>query len=445
MTAYLCESAWLGGADAAGDVLVEVADGRIASVHPAYDGPLPDGTTTLRGLVVPGLANAHSHAFHRALRARTEQGKGTFWTWRERMYGVAEALDPDRYLALARATFAEMALAGVTTVGEFHYVHHGPGGVPYDDPNAMGGAVVAAAAAAGVRLTLLDTCYLTGGVGRTLEGTQLRFGDGDAARWAERVDALRADLGDPAGVRVGAAVHSVRGVPPDQVPAVAGWALAHDAPLHVHLSEQVAENEACLAAFGRTPTEVLHDAGALGPTTTVVHATHVAEHDRTLLGAAETTACLCPTTERDLADGIGPAAALRDAGCALALGSDSQSVVDLLEEARGIEAHERLASQQRGHFAAGELLAAAANHACLGWSDVGRIATGQRADLVALDTRSVRTAGGAVGAALAVFAATAADVTDVVVDGRPVVRDRRHLLVDDVPRALADAVAAVTW
>src|SRR5680860_891041 len=275
------------------DVTFEVAGGRFTAVRPESS---PGDAQVLPGVVLPGFANAHSHAFHRALRGRTHDGGGTFWTWRERMYAVAAQLDPDSYLALATATYAEMALAGITTVGEFHYLHHAPGGASYDDPNAMGEALRQAAADAGIRLTLLDTCYVAGGLDATghspLDKTQLRFGDGDAARWAERV----AGLAESDGMRVGAAIHSVRAVPSDQLGVVARAAAGR--PLHVHLSEQPAENEACQGFYDMTPTALLDVEGVLGPRTTVVHATHLTDADIATLGSAGTTVCRCPTTER---------------------------------------------------------------------------------------------------------------------------------------------------
>ena len=272
MTEYHCELAWLGDDRAVADVLVTVDGDRIAAVQ-AGGTPPPDAIR-LRGLTVPGFANAHSHAFHRALRGRAQAGTGSFWTWREQMYEVASHLDPDRYREFARAVFAEMVQAGVSVVGEFHYLHHGPGGVPYDDPNAMGAALIAAAADAGLRLTLLDTCYLQGGIGVELDETQRRFSDGDALAWATRASALE----DGPTVRVGAAIHSVRAVDPAAIEVVAAWAGERDAALHAHVSEQPAENEQSVAAFGRTPTELLADRGALGERFTAVHATHVTDY-----------------------------------------------------------------------------------------------------------------------------------------------------------------------
>jgi formiminoglutamate deiminase len=438
VTRYWARHAWLGPGGTSTDVLLSIADGRFTAVEPSVADPPPDAHR-LPGLTLPGFANAHSHAFHRALRGRTHAGKGTFWTWRERMYALADRLTPDAYHQLARACFAEMVLAGVTCVGEFHYLHHGPGGSRYQDPNEMGHRMLAAAEEAGLRITLLDTLYLTSTVdGVPLEGPQRRFGDGSVDAWAARLAAL--DLGTAA--KVGAAVHSVRAVGRAalaEVPKVAG-----DRPVHVHLSEQRAENEACQRAHGCSPTELLADAGLVTPALTAVHATHLSDEDRTGLGDAGSSVCFCPTTERDLADGIGTARALVDAGARLCLGSDSHAVIDLLEEARAVELDERLRDEHRGHFDVDELLAAAtvAGHRSLGWADAGVIAVGARADLVTVRLDSVRTAGHDDPVAAVVFAAGAADVTDVVVDGVPTVRDGRHLRLD-VPRELAAAVAKV--
>ncbi len=445
VTTYRCGLAWLPGG-LARDVHVDVdAAGRIAAVRTgAAPTPAPNpapaptpAVVTLPGLVLPGLANAHSHAFHRALRGRTHSGRGSFWTWREAMYAVAGRLDPDSYLALATAAYAEMALAGISVVGEFHYLHHDVDGRRYADPNAMGHALAEAARRAGIRLTLLDTCYLSGGLGPggpvPLTGAQVRFGDGDAQRWAERV----ASLGSDDRVRVGAALHSVRAVPREAIPDVV--AAAAGRPLHVHLSEQADENDACLAAYKMSPTRLLADAGALGLASTAVHATHVSRADIGLLGSSGTAVCLCPTTERDLADGIGPAAALAAAGSPLCLGSDQNAVIDLLEEARGMEMHERLTSHERGRFSVAELVAAAsvAGHRALGWQDAGHIAVGARADLVAVRLDTARTAGADPGQV--VLAATAADVDTVVVDGRVLVSGGVHRDID-VAGALSAAI-----
>lgn len=429
-----------GGSDPlASGVLIEVAEGRIASLRADSD---PGDAVVLDGLVLPGLANAHSHAFHRALRGETQVGGGTFWTWRETMYRAAAALDPDTYLDLATAVYAEMALTGITCVGEFHYLHHAPGGTPYADPNVMGEALVEAAARAGIRITLLDTCYLSSGFGAPPDATQARFSDGTAHAWAERAEALAVALDKHPHAVAGAAVHSVRAVPADQLAVVAAWAESRHAPIHAHLSEQPAENEGCVEAYGVTPTRLLADHGVLGPRATAVHATHLTGDDIALLGGSATTVCMCPTTERDLADGIGPAKDLQRAGSRLTLGSDSHAVIDLFEEARGMELDERLRTRRRGHWSADELLRAATGdgHASLGWSGAGRIEVGAVADLVTVSLDSVRTATPRPRPETAVFAATAADVRDVVVGGRLVVRHGVHQLVPDVPAALRRAI-----
>jgi formiminoglutamate deiminase len=434
VTAFWCERAWLTAGPT--DRVRVTADqaGVTTAVDVAVD---PEPTDRrLDGVVLPGFANAHSHAFHRALRGRTHSDGGTFWSWRERMYQLAARLDPDSYRRLATAVYAEMALAGVSCVGEFHYLHHTPDGTPYGNPNAMGEALRDAARAAGIRLTLIDTCYLTGGIGRPLERSQLRFGDGNADAWAERFAALKPDTHS----RIGAAVHSVRAVPADQIPVVVSAAAGR--PLHVHLSEQPTENEQCLAAYGMTPTQTLARHEAVGPATTVVHATHVTPDDIALLGHTGTTACFCPTTERDLADGIGPARALRDAGSPIALGSDQHAVIDLIEESRALEMHERLASRERGRFTQLELVDAltAAGHASLGWPESGRLAVGAPCDLVAIRLGTQRTVG--VEPGQVVLAATASDVDTVIVGGRVVVSGGVHML-GDVGSLLADALAAV--
>jgi len=434
---FWLQHAWLGVGEVEDDVLVTVDGSRFVDVVTGVAAP-PATSTRLHGLTLPGFANCHSHAFHRALRGRTQTESGTFWTWREQMYRLAGRLDPDCYLALARAVYAEMAAAGITCVGEFHYLHHGSGGRPYSDPNVMGEALIQAAREAGLRITLLDTCYLTAGVGEPPDATQRRFSDGDAEGWAARVDDLRARYADAADVVVGAAVHSVRAVPREQVPIVSEWAAHHDAPLHVHLSEQMAENEACVAAYGVTPTEVLHESGALGPRTSAVHATHLTSRDIDLLGGSGTHACLCPTTERDLADGIGPSRQLHAAGAPLTLGSDSHAVIDFGEEMRAVELDERLQTQWRGHWRAEELLDAATSlgHYSLGHGDAGAIVPGAWADLVTIDTQTPRTAGTGGGLETAVYAATAADISHVVASGRVVE-------TGGVGHALARAIEAI--
>lgn len=435
-TTYWCEHAQLPDKVYRGVRLV-VGDGRLTEV--TTDTKPRDGDVRLRGVVLPGLANAHSHAFHRMLRGRTHGDGGNFWSWREQMYAVTKRLDPDTYFTLARGAFTEMVASGYTVVGEFHYLHHGPGGQPYDDANAMGEALVLAAAEAGIRLTLLDTCYLSGGLSADghapLDEVQARFSDGSVAAWAERVDALRdSDL-----VRIGAAAHSVRALTGEQLAELA--TVVGSRPVHAHVSEQPAENLATQMVYGASPVEHLADAGLLGEKFTAVHATHLSEDDLVLMGRSGAGACFCPTTERDLADGIGPGYELAEQGVPISLGSDQHAVIDPFEEIRGIEMHERLKSHERGRFGVGALLemGTAAGYRSLGW-DGGTISVGALADLVAVRTDSRRTSG--VGLGQVIFSATSADVSDVVVGGRLVVRGGVHLLgpVDDV---VAESIAVV--
>ena len=449
MTAYHCELAWLGGQAAVADVVVDVVDGMIVDVRTGVG--MAPGAVPLAGLTLPGFANAHSHAFHRALRGRTHAGTGSFWTWREQMYRVAAQLTPSTYAALATATYAEMALAGITAVGEFHYLHHHQGGTPYADPNEMGEVLIGAAADAGVRIALLDTCYLHGGIAPdgapvAPNEVQRRFSDGSAQAWAVRATALAERHRHDRHVRVGAAIHSVRAVDAEAMRVVAAWAGEHEAPLHAHVSEQPAENEQCLAAHGLTPTALLAAVGARSPRFTAVHGTHLTADDIARYGADGGAVCFCPTTERDLADGIGPSSALRAAGVHLCLGSDSHAVIDPFEEMRALELDERLATLVRGSHDVASLLAAAtlAGHRSIGWSDAGEIAVGRRADLVSVGLDSVRLAGCDVSTALAavVFAASPADVHHVVADGEVVVREGRHVRVD-VAAALRRSIAAL--
>jgi formiminoglutamate deiminase len=391
-----CELAWLGG-DEPG-VLLTIDGDSFGAVEPGAEAPTD--AERLPGLTLPGLANAHSHAFQRALRGRTHGATGSFWTWREQMYELAETITPDSYLPLARATFAEMARAGITVVGEFHYLHAGG--------NAMGDAVIQAAADVGIRLTLIDACYLRGGLDS--------FRDTSAEAWAARVDELR----DGERLRIGAAIHSVRAVDIDSMRVVAQWATGRGAPLHAHVSEQPDENEACMAENGLTPTMTLAEAGAVSPAFTAVHATHLTDNDIALLGFARV--CMCPTTERDLADGIGPARLLREAGAALCTGSDSQAFIDPFEEARAIELDERLATGVRGNHSPAQLLeaATAGGYESLGWPGGGRLAAGAPADLVNISLDTVTLAGTRPQDAIAaaVFAAGPRDVRRVMVAGR---------------------------
>lgn len=438
---FHAELAWLGGDKPAANVLIEVADDVISRVSTNVDAPAE--AHRLRGLTLPGLANTHSHVFHRAIRGASQSGVADFWSWRSLMYGVAERLDPESLYALALATYGEMALSGITSVGEFFYLHHDQRGKRYANPNELSNAVIRAATDAGLRITLIDTCYLQADVhGARLEGVQRRFDDGSWEAWASRLDLLK----DTDTLRVGAAIHSVRAVPRAALAPIANYAAGRNLPLHVHLSEQPAENEACLNAFGLTPTQLLASEGVLGDRTTAVHATHLTDEDIRLLGASSTTIAMCCTTERDLADGVGPAPRLAAAGCPIVVGSDAHMVIDLWEEARAIELNERLISGVRGHFQVPELAATVTSSgaASLGWN-AGRIEVGALADLVTVSLDSPRTAGARGGDPLAhvIFAATSSDVDTVIVGGKLIVEGGMHRTLNAVGPSLESAISAL--
>ena len=412
---YWCRTAVL--ADGAHNgVRIEHAGGRITAINSAVAARAGD---IHLDAVFAGIGNAHSHAFHRVLRGRTHDDGGDFWQWRDSMYEAAAALTPHTYRELATAVFAEMVAAGYTAVGEFHYVHHQPDGTPYAD-HAMERALAEAAVSAGIRLTLLDTCYLAGGIDTPLSSAQARFSDETADGWLARWFSLRDALAGYPGVTLGAAVHSVRAVPRAALAAIADG-LPSDVPLHVHLSEQPQENADSVAAYGLTPTEVLAEAGLLARRLTVVHATHLTSSDIGLLGAAGVSVAMCPTTEADLGDGIGPARALADAGARITLGSDQNAVIDPFLEARGLEAGERLASGSRGRFSPAALATAlgADGYAALGLD--GGLVVGALCDLVEVSSTSVRTVGAR--AAQLPLVATASDVGRVIVGGVVVAND----------------------
>ena len=442
MALWLAEVAWT-GTQLESRLLMEEAGGTLRRAAPLGTAQVPPEAKVLSGLTLPGLANVHSHGFHRALRGRCElpeEGGSDFWGWRRRMYSLASFLNPEQYFELTRAAMGEMVLAGITAVGEFHYLHHQPSGQPYPGPE-MEDAVVAAAAEAGLRLTLLDTCYLRSGFhGAELEGAARRFTDQDAQGWVRRVDQAR----EGPKLRRGAAVHSVRAVDPASMQVVAGWATERGAPLHLHLSEQPEENTACLAATGQTPTELLDSFGILGPRTTAVHAIHLTPDDVARLGRTRTRICVCPTTERDLGDGVCRADELLAVGSPLCVGSDSNALVDLFEEARAVELNRRLVTGRRGWLRPEELLRAATSEgmAALGWS-AGELRSGQLADFTTLDLSGVRLAGAGPADLLprVIFGAGAADVRSVVVGGEEIVRDGHHLRLGSVAQKLENVLA----
>ena len=448
---------WRGG-DFQRNVAIEIGgDGRIARVGPAAD--LADGASErLAGrALLPGFVNAHSHAFQRLLRGRAQWrlvgGESDFWSWREVMYRVALELSPDDVHQVARFCFIEMLAAGFTTVAEFHYLRNDARGRAYDDPQEIANRVIRAAREVGLRVVLLDAAYASGGIGAPLEERQQRFATPDLDRFLSGVEALADRWVDDPAVEVGVAPHSVRAVPREWLGPIAAWAAERRLPLHAHVAEQPAEVAACRAAYGRGPVEVLADEGALGPGTTVVHATHVEPAEITLLAGARAGVCACPTTERDLGDGFLPADELARAGVSLAIGSDSQTVIDPFEEVRLVEYHERLRRGRRvvlgrdrdgRRETAPDLLAMASEGGARSLGlEAGRIEPGAWADFVAIDTDHPALAGwsDATLAAVLALSAPASVVRDAWVGGERRLEDRHHPLAAEAAQEFR-AVAA---
>ena len=412
-------------------------------------------------LVLPGLATAHSHAFQRAMRGHVQRapvpevppkaadaivsgpharttpvGPGSFWSWREAMFALADALDPETIYDLSHFAFVELALAGVTCVGEFHYVHHQPGGAPYADRTLLADAVIRAALDAGVRITLLRVVYERAGFGRVVEHGQRRFFDARVDDALADVDTLKARWKDEPRVRVGLAPHSLRAVSRPSFEACIRYADTHAMPLHAHVSEVSREVRECLAEHGVRPVELLSAMGALSPRFTAVHATHLSPNEIALFGAARANACICRTTERDLGDGFPDVSGLVRAGAGLVTGTDSHASSCPFEEARAIELDERPRTQARTvALDADRLLSALSTeaYAALGW--------GAEPDEVRLDANDPALVG-ASDARLSdavIFAAGPRAVRDVIVAGNRIVEDGQHARL---PRAREQFVKA---
>ena len=344
-----------------------------------------------RPLAIPGMVNAHSHAFQLGLRGvgeRVESGGGDdFWSWRTEMYRLAGSHDPDSMHAVGLRVYGMMAAAGYGAVGEFHYVHHRPDGTPYDEPNAMAMALARAAVQCGLEITLLPAAYHRGGWqdGGDLppsEG-QRRFCDPTIDAFLERVEALRGWAAGHENVHVGIAAHSVRAVPAPWLREIAAYADRHGLVRHVHAAEQRRELLECDAEHGCSPITLLQQTGFLGSRTSVVHAIHVDDDDIALLADSQTTVVTCPTTEANLGDGVLPALRYRDAGVRLAIGTDEQVRIDPFEELREMETLARREGETRDALlaaAGGDLWGAtvAAGRASLGLP--GIVTTGPRGD-----------------------------------------------------------------
>jgi formimidoylglutamate deiminase len=395
--------------------------------------------------LLPGFVNAHSHSFQRLIRGRAESrvvSGNDFWSWRNTMYQAAAPLSPEDLYDVARMCFLEMVRAGITTVGEFHYLHNAPDGKPYDDPNLLALQVIAAAQSVGLRIALLRSAYFRSGYKLPPDPGQKRFfeqPDGFLANAA----ALRAlHPQDSAEVRIGIAPHSIRAVPLGNLHELVSWARINSLPIHMHVSEQVAENVACQREYGYTPVDLLAHEGLLGKDFVAVHAIHLTEEEIAAFAESQAVVCSCPTTERDLGDGIVPVDALMTSGVRHALGSDSQAQIDPLEDARELDYHLRLAQQQRavldqigGQSIAARLFECATIHGAQALGvETGSLRAGEFGDMISINLNEISIAGNTPETLLPllVFGASRSAIRDVVVNGRIILQDGVHPLQEEI-------------
>jgi len=468
LVAWIPELVYTSGRFESGRAVVCDTSGRIVRLPRTEEIQNEKRVRLANRALLPGMVNAHSHAFQRVLRGRTEYRTGardSFWTWRELMYSAATRLTPEDIYDASRMAFLEMALSGITAVGEFHYLHHGPGGEPYDDPNLLAKQVIRAAGDVGLRIALLRVAYARSGFQTEPNPKQARFIEANAEKYLNNLqslaDAVSVSESTPEACApsawVGVAPHSVRAVPLDYLREVIGYATERGLKVHMHVAEQPAEVSACVEEHGRTPVALLETEGLLSENFTAVHAIHVTP--KAIGGFAKTKAmvCACPTTERNLGDGVVPADEYLKQGVPICLGTDSHAQIDLFEDARELEYHLRLQKLERavldGHPAAripessstvpnGQVSAPAGrlfdcatiNGARSIGAPNGTLDAGQPADFFSVDLDDPSIAGASPEDLLSsiVFAASRAAVREIVVGGKPIVSEGRHLIQDEI-------------
>lgn len=395
--------------------------------------------------LLPGFVNAHSHSFQRLIRGRAESrvvSGNDFWSWRNTMYQAAAPLSPEDVYDVARMCFLEMVRAGITTVGEFHYLHNAPDGKPYDDPNLLARQVIAAAQSIGLRIVLLRSAYCRSGYELPPDPGQQRFFEHPAAFLAHAAALHASYPRDSAEVRIGLAPHSTRAVPLADLHDIVSWGRSNSLPIHMHVSEQVAENLACKREYGHTPIDLLAREGLLGKDFVAVHAIHVTAEEIAVFAESQAIVCSCPTTERNLGDGIVPVEVFMKSGVRHALGSDSQAQIDPLEDARELDYHLRLAGQERamldqidGRPLATRLFECATIQGAqaLGVA-AGSLRTGDYGDMISVDLDDLSIAGNTPETLLPmlVFGANRSAIRDVVVNGRVILRDGYHPLQEEI-------------
>ncbi len=417
-------------------------DGNVAD---ARAGAPPESATHFPNCVLlPGLVNAHSHAFQRLLRGRTEflqsgHRSDDFWSWRELMYQAAAVLDPEQLYVASRQAFLEMALAGITSVGEFHYLHRDPTGVSYADPNELAKQVIRAARDVGLRIVLLRVAYQRGAYRTAPNPAQRRFVDPSPGVFLSAVNALREDTREQSAVSVGIAPHSLRAVSKEWLEEIRRqW----KGVVHMHVAEQLQEVKACLEEHQKRPVELLDDIGLLGSDFTAVHAVHLNRDEIAELGLSGASVCACPTTERNLGDGVVQADLLTEAEVPICVGSDSQAQVDLLAEARDLEGHLRLLRGRRAVLDPGagrpdglarQLFMTATLHGAQALGlPTGELRMGTPADFFTVDLSHPSMAGAVRTSLLPfiVFATEKGAIRDVAMNGELIVREGRHPLAE---------------
>ncbi|MGA3188529.1 MAG: formimidoylglutamate deiminase [Bryobacteraceae bacterium] len=423
MKAWLADLIYTGGAFESG--LAMMVDEGVITGFSRSEEDLKNAQRLPGRMILPGLVNVHSHTFQRVIRGRTEHktsaGRDTFWTWRQSMYHAANAMTAEEIYHAARMAFLEMLLSGITAVGEFHYVHQGL---------EIARAILRAGEELGLRVTLLRTAYVRAGWKKDPDPGQARFLTPDVERFLSDTDEMIAS-----GARVGVAPHSVRAVPLDYLRRVADYARLRGLPLHMHVSEQPAEVEACIGEYGRRPVELLHDHEILGDRFTAVHAIHITDEETRFLG--ESTVCACPTSERNLGDGAVPADKLFEAGARICFGSDSNIQIDILEDARELEYHLRMNKLERAVLDTARLFESATESGArsLG-SPGGSLEAGRAADFFTVDLNDCSIAGADRESLLGhvVFSLERTAVREVCVGGELVVQDGQHRLQDEIVR-----------
>jgi formimidoylglutamate deiminase len=457
LIAWIPELIYASGRFERGRALVCEASGAIARIVSVEELGDEKRVRLANRAMLPGMVNAHSHAFQRVLRGRTEyraSERDSFWTWRELMYSAATRLSPEDIYDASRMAFLEMALSGITAVGEFHYLHHAPDGTSYDDPNLLAKEVIRAANDLGLRIALLRVAYARSGFNVEANPKQARFIESSPEIYLKNLESLTSDIGKSDMAWVGVAPHSVRAVPLDYLTEVTAYANDQKLKVHMHVAEQPAEVSACVEEYRRSPVALLETEGLLSDRFTAVHAIHVTPKAIPSFAKTGATVCACPTTERNLGDGVVPADEYLKYDVPICLGTDSHAQIDLLEDARELEYHLRLQKLERAVFSpqptassleSQQIAAVLFDCATInGARSIGArnesLDVGQPADFFTVDLDDPAIAGASEGELLSsiVFAASRAAVSEVVIAGKPIVSEGRHLIQDEVIERFSD-------